>query len=1125
VPNDKRTRLELTTNNATADGVDTDRITAFTFDRYGNPVDTRIRSASLDSQVTVQSNIADTGADGATTIDYTSLTEGPHQVSVDFWREGVWDVITFKPQSGSTPPANYASSPATISFGGGACSPANSSFTVDKLTATVGTNVLFTITLRDENNNTCTDVAPTLSVGGNAVIGTVTAGGTAGVYTATVTDQKAETVDVAVMVNSEEVAHHTGLATANPQPITFTPDDWTHECTPPGGSPQPGTRIAIDNDQIAAVDEGNHVVTATVVDRFCNPIPGKSVYWATQAGLMADPASKTSVTDAAGQAVLTVTATVPGDYDVTAKAGDTESSARDIVNGSPAVAKFGVGACSAIQSSFTVDEVEVAKGSTVTFTIVLKDTYGNTCTDAIPTLNVNMSAIASAAQPTATPGTYTATVFDALAQTVNVDVRVSGVPVVSFTAPATANPQPIRFLPINPTIPVVRQDRDPDGTPILIGGPSDSSEPGNIVTIVWPGGTAEDAGVVAVNPDGTWRIPIPPGTPDGSAMAVETTTDGGISAAAFVPIDITPPPTPAGHQEKQGNAQVITNNPGALGEPGSTITVTWPDHTTGTVVVDSNGNWTIPIPNGMADGNAAVVARDGRGNATPSVNIPIDVTAPDAPDSGHQEQLPDGTQVVTNEPDNDAEPGTTIVITWPDDTTDTVVVDDDGGWTIEIPPGMEDGDATVVAVDPDGNTSPEITIPIDVTPPPNPGGHQEHRPDGTQVITNDRPGEPGSTIVITWPDDTTSSTVVDGGGNWTVVIPPGMHEVGQATVVARDPEGNTTPEIKIPVDVTPPPNPAPAQGRDDDDRPILTDDHLPHFEPEPGSTITVTWPDGTTSNVVVDGDGNWSIPIPVPMPDGNASVIATDRDGNVAGPVTVPIDVTPPVPPRAEQNGDMLTNAPGTKSEPGATIIVVWPDGSKSVPVRVEADGSWAVPIPPGTDGEASVIAVDLKGNASGPVVVFIVPPMVLIEPVEVTTPQDTPVYLPVLEKVTGGSNTIPKALQSHTLPAHGTITDMNGVPTNNLDLSVVGASGIMHSPNKGFYGDDYLTVTVHDGYGHTLAVPVHVIVLAAPPPAVKTGGELISAAGLGWAVGACALAGIAMLTIALTIRRRRKAE
>ncbi|MCL1839165.1 MAG: hypothetical protein FWG47_07670, partial [Propionibacteriaceae bacterium] len=76
--------------------------------------------------------------------------------------------------------------------------------------------------------------------------------------------------------------------------------------------------------------------------------------------------------------------------------------------------------------------------------------------------------------------------------------------------------------------------------------------------------------------------------------------------------------------------------------------------------------------------------------------------------------------VITNRPKVpggpgcDAVPGTTIVITWPDGSTDEVIVGADGCWDVPIPPGT-DGETKVVARDEDGHESdPEIII---VVPP------------------------------------------------------------------------------------------------------------------------------------------------------------------------------------------------------------------------------------------------------------------------------------------------------------------------------------------------------------------------------------------------------------------------
>ncbi|WP_228146829.1 Ig-like domain-containing protein, partial [Acinetobacter baumannii] len=64
---------------------------------------------------------------------------------------------------------------------------------------------------------------------------------------------------------------------------------------------------------------------------------------------------------------------------------------------------------------------------------------------------------------------------------------------------------------------------------------------------------------------------------------------------------------------------------------------------------------------------------------------------------------------------------------------------------------------------------------------------------------------------------------------------------------------------------------------------------------EPGSTVTVTYPDGTTATVVAGTDGSWSVPNPGNLVDGD-TVTATDVAGNASTPVTgtVSADITAP---------------------------------------------------------------------------------------------------------------------------------------------------------------------------------------------------------------------------------------
>ncbi|WP_347020357.1 Ig-like domain-containing protein [Acinetobacter baumannii] len=54
---------------------------------------------------------------------------------------------------------------------------------------------------------------------------------------------------------------------------------------------------------------------------------------------------------------------------------------------------------------------------------------------------------------------------------------------------------------------------------------------------------------------------------------------------------------------------------------------------------------------------------------------------------------------------------------------------------------------------------------------------------------------------------------------------------------------------------------------------------------EAGSTVTVTYPDGTTATVVAGTDGSWSVPNPGNLVDGDTvTATATDPAGNTSLP-------------------------------------------------------------------------------------------------------------------------------------------------------------------------------------------------------------------------------------------------
>ncbi|WP_256278028.1 Ig-like domain-containing protein, partial [Staphylococcus sp. HMSC065E08] len=94
---------------------------------------------------------------------------------------------------------------------------------------------------------------------------------------------------------------------------------------------------------------------------------------------------------------------------------------------------------------------------------------------------------------------------------------------------------------------------------------------------------------------------------------------------------------------------------------------------------------------------------DKAGNTSTDTTAKVtDTTAPDAPpinpvEAGSTEVTGTGT------------PGDTVTVTFPDGTTDTVKVDEDGNWTVPVPEGttLNNGDkVTANETDEAGNTSP-----------------------------------------------------------------------------------------------------------------------------------------------------------------------------------------------------------------------------------------------------------------------------------------------------------------------------------------------------------------------------------------------------------------------------------
>ncbi|WP_285403610.1 Ig-like domain-containing protein, partial [Pseudomonas sp. MEJ086] len=306
------------------------------------------------------------------------------------------------------------------------------------------------------------------------------------------------------------------------------------------------------------------------------------------------------------------------------------------------------------------------------------------------------------------------------------------------------------------------------------------------------------------------------------------------------------------------------------------------------------------------------------------------------------------------------EPGSTVAVTNPDGTTETVTAGTDGSYTITTPANQPSGDVVVVATDAAGNISAETTIPyVDATAPDAPTAEVTVNADGSLTVAG--VAEAGSTVSVTNPDGTTENVVAGEDGSYTITTPANQPS-GDVVVVATDAAGNVSAETTVPyVDATAPDAPTAEVTVNADGSLTVAGTS------EPGSTVAVTNPDGTIATVTAGADGSYTITTPANQPSGDVVVVATDAAGNISAETTVPyVDATAPDAPTAE----LTVNADGSLTvagvaEAGSTVSVTNPDGTTENVVAGE-DGSYTITTPANQpSGDVVVVATDAAGNVS----------------------------------------------------------------------------------------------------------------------------------------------------------------
>lgn len=177
----------------------------------------------------------------------------------------------------------------------------------------------------------------------------------------------------------------------------------------------------------------------------------------------------------------------------------------------------------------------------------------------------------------------------------------------------------------------------------------------------------------------------------------------------------------------------------------------------------------------------------------------------------------------------------------------------------------------------------------DETPPDAPSTRITDQ--GAGLVTIDGRTEPNAKVMITLPDGTAVTTQADANGDYSIDVPAPERD-GEIIVKAEDAAGNVSPGTEVPYhDITSPA--APSVKNTDPGTGTLTIDG----KAEPGSTLIVELPDGSTASTTTGADGDYRIDLSAPKESAEIEVRAQDAAGNVSPPT--PADYTGLVAPTA----------------------------------------------------------------------------------------------------------------------------------------------------------------------------------------------------------------------------------
>ncbi|MDW8682728.1 Ig-like domain-containing protein, partial [Streptococcus suis] len=417
-----------------------------------------------------------------------------------------------------------------------------------------------------------------------------------------------------------------------------------------------------------------------------------------------------------------------------------------------------------------------------------------------------------------------------------------------------------------PEAPVVNAPKEGDTT---VTG---TTEPGATVTVTFPDGTEV---TTTADENGNYKVDVPAGVElkEGDKVTATATDEAGNTST---PTETTTTANPSDADENTPNTPAVTpvadtNNltDDEKAKVKEEVEKSNPNLPTGTTVeVGNDGTVTITYPDGSVD------TIPGTETVTPNP----DTTAPEAPVVNAPKE---GDTTVTGT----TEPGATVTVNFPDGSTATTTADENGNYKVDVPAGVElkEGDkVTATATDEAGNTS----TPTETTTTANPSDADENTPNtpavtpvaDTNNLTDDEKAKVKEEVEKSNPNLPTGTTVeVGNDGTVTITYPDGSVDTIPGTETVTPNTDTTAPEAPV---VN-----APKEG-----------DTTVTGKTEPGATITVTFPDGSTATTTADEDGNYTVDVPagVELKEGDkVTATATDKAGNVSEPTETTTTANP----------------------------------------------------------------------------------------------------------------------------------------------------------------------------------------------------------------------------------------